>query len=173
MWKAFPKPLTHALRAVYMTSGRPDAAGAVGTKMGFTVGSFRRAPLGAYEFSIFVISNHKDSAQNRWLDRNFERIARDMGPDAVIVKGYDDGFSNEVKAFLEIWLNDQRAEDEEAARAIWRLLDRTTCLLIARKDIRSTNAPLLLVPIAPASRSGEGVSVSKADAESFTRELMQ
>jgi hypothetical protein len=80
-----------------MTSGRLTPLEALGAEMGFTVGSFRRAPLGAYEFSIFVISNHKDSAEKRWIDRNFERIARDIGPDAVIVKGYNEDFGNEVK----------------------------------------------------------------------------
>jgi hypothetical protein len=141
--------------------------------MGFTVGSFHRAPIGEFEFSVFVITNHRDAAHNKWINRNFQRIAKDIGPKAVIVKGYNDDLSNEVKAFLERWMNDRRDDSSEAARAIWGLLDKTTCLLVAKKDIRTTDAPLLLIPLAPASKSDEPAAGSKADAENFIGELMQ
>jgi hypothetical protein len=37
--------------------------------------------------------------------KNFLQIAKDIGPDAAIVKGHDDAFSGELKDFLERWMN--------------------------------------------------------------------
>src|SRR5436309_2886560 len=101
----------------------------MGCAVGYTVGSFQQAPIGAFDYCIFVITDRRDAAYNKWIDRNFERVAADIGPQAVIVKGYNENFSNEVKAFLERWMNDPRDHDSDAVRAIWHLLDQTTCLL--------------------------------------------
>ena len=139
--------------------------------MGFTVGSFQQAPIGEFDYSIFVITNRDDATHKKWMDRNFHRIAKDIGHKAVIVKGYDDNFSNEMKVFLERWMNDQDDQSSEAAQAISELLEQTTCLLVAKKDIRSSNAPLLLIPLAPAPESDE--PEGKADTEKFLDELIQ
>jgi hypothetical protein len=69
-------------------------------------------------------------------------------------------------------MNDDRDYNSEAAQAIWRLLERATCLLVAHKDIRSTGAPLLLIPLESAT-SPEAGADSKEDAEGFVHALMQ
>jgi hypothetical protein len=139
--------------------------------MGFTVGSFQHASIGDFDFSIYVVTNRNDAAQKEWIGKNFERIAQDIGRKAVIVKGYDDAFSSEMKAFLQTWMSDNDDVSSEAAQAITKLLDQTTCLLVAKKDIRKSNAPVLLIPLAPTPKGDK--PASKDDTEKFLGTLIE
>jgi hypothetical protein len=124
--------------------------------MGFTVGSLKNVPLGDYEYKVFVITNSETPHYDKWISNNFPKLARDIGPKAAIVKGYGGSFSDDIRGFLDRWINEDANRNGNAVQPILHLLAKTTCLLIARGDLRTTNAPILLIPLAPADQFSEG-----------------
>jgi hypothetical protein len=135
--------------------------------MGFNVGTLNRVPLDLYDHYIFVLGDPEISSHAKWVDKNFGSIARSLPAKTAIVSGTNEQLTDEINQLIADW------SDYEADKTGWELfnlLADSTMLVIARGNIRTTDKPLILVPL---SLPGvmDGVDASEEELEQFMAQI--
>lgn len=121
--------------------------------MGFKVSRLTNVSGGKYGHYLFVVGEGTP-AQRKWVKRNFDRLAKEIGPEAAIVTGHDEKLSDDIIEFLI-----RNASDQVAIA-----FQNTLSYVITKGDLETTKHPVFVFPFA---QNGDG----RSEAADFMTEI--
>ena len=63
--------------------------------MGFKVTTLHNIPVGDLEYYMYVLEPSYSHEYKTWFDSNFDAVGKSLGRNAAIVRGYDDGLTQD------------------------------------------------------------------------------
>jgi hypothetical protein len=125
--------------------------------MGYRVSGLAHVPTNPDDWHLYVAGTF-NSDEDAWLNNNFNKLARDIGPSGVIVAGHDaDVFTGALIRFFEKYRmkpnQSEPLEDE---------LHKMAFAVVSKGDLLSTRQPAYFVPlslgVAPVAEATEFMS---------------
>ena len=139
--------------------------------MGFNVGSLSRLPLRIFDHFIFIVGENEGNSDARWVKKNFSDLVDKLPEGTALVTGTDENLTNEIEDIIST-CGDAWSTGDVIAGELYHFLANGTTLVISRGDIKTTNKPLILIPLAT-HMGDEQTDETENDREEFVSGIFQ
>ena len=104
--------------------------------MGYKISNLANLPENHGDFHAFIVGEGT-GPQLDWMHVNFDRLAKEIGPDAVVVQGHDQTLTEDIVALLQRYSNDQTTD----------FLGEGLILFVSEGHPQTTMKPVFMFPL--------------------------
>ncbi|WP_415401734.1 hypothetical protein [Tateyamaria sp. SN3-11] len=112
--------------------------------MGYKISNLANLPENLGDFHAFIIGEGT-GPQLDWMRGNFDRLAQEIGPDAIVVQGHDQTLTEDILALLKRYSNEQTTA----------FLDEGLFLFVSEGHPLTTMKPVFVFPLTQADEHSD------------------
>lgn len=115
--------------------------------MGYKISKLANLPENLRDFHAFIVGEGTDPPLD-WMQGNFDRLAQEIGPDAIVFQGRDQTLTDDIMVLLQRYSNDQTTD----------FLGEGLFLFVSEGHPQTTMKPVFVFPLTRADeRSDDSV----------------